>query len=223
MLRAIGDAAVGPAAGQARHRRGHRRRRRHPDGQPCRAGACRVAPGPAAAGARSPDATTCPAVTGRALRACEPAPGPARRGGRRLGWWVFARLASRTPWLAGLAFSASALAVSALVMLLAPWLILLSPRVRPLRDEAVTGRLHALASRANLRLAGLHEWVFGPHGDHANAALVGRDRPAPPADLRHVDRPDVRPRRWMRWWRTNSGITRTGTPGSGCAARRRAW
>ena len=58
-------------------------------------------------------------------------------------------------------------------MLLAPWLILLSPRVRPMRDEALTGRLHALASRAQLRLAGLHEWVFGPHGDHANAALVG--------------------------------------------------
>ena len=93
--------------------------------------------------------------------------------GGALSWWVFARLATRTPWLAGISFSLSALVVSAVVMLVAPWLILLSPRVRPLRDEAVIGRLHALASRAQLRLAGLHEWVFGPHGDHANAALVG--------------------------------------------------
>ena len=114
-----------------------------------------------------------PVVTGRAY-----ARESLRRGllvvaGGASGWWVFARLASQAPWLAGLAISASALVVAAVVMLLAPWLILLSPRVRPLRDEAVTGRLHALASRAQLRLAGLHEWVFGPHGDHANAALVG--------------------------------------------------
>jgi STE24 endopeptidase len=93
--------------------------------------------------------------------------------GGAAGWWVFAQLAARTPWLAGITFSLSALAAAGLVMLVAPWLILLSPRVRPLRDEAVTGRLHALAARAQLRLAGLHEWVFGPHGDHANAALVG--------------------------------------------------
>jgi STE24 endopeptidase len=90
-----------------------------------------------------------------------------------LAWWVFARLAARVPWLAGVGLALAMLTLSGMVMLLAPWVILLSPRVRPLRDEAVTGRLHALASRANLRLAGLHEWVFGPHGDHANAALVG--------------------------------------------------
>lgn len=90
-----------------------------------------------------------------------------------LAWWVFARLAAIVPWLAGVGLALSMLSLAGAVMLLAPWVILLSPRVRPLRDEAVTGRLHALASRANLRLAGLHEWVFGPQGDHANAALVG--------------------------------------------------
>ena len=90
-----------------------------------------------------------------------------------LAWWVLARLAAVAPWLAGIGLACSMLALAGIVMLLAPWVLLLSPRVRPLRDEAVTGRLHALASKANLRLAGLHEWVFGPHGDHANAALVG--------------------------------------------------
>jgi len=114
-----------------------------------------------------------PAVTGRAYVRESLRRGLLVAAGGGLGWWVFARLASQAPWLAGLAFSGSALAVTGIVMLLAPWLILLSPRVRPLSDEAITGRLHALASRAELRLAGLHEWVFGPHGDHANAALVG--------------------------------------------------
>lgn len=88
-------------------------------------------------------------------------------------WWVFARIAGRAPWLAGAGLAATIVGIAGVVMLLAPWVILLSPRVRPLRDEAVTGRLHALAARAELRLAGLHEWVFGPQGDHANAALVG--------------------------------------------------
>ena len=90
-----------------------------------------------------------------------------------LAWWIFARIAASLPWLAGLGLSLSILLIAAVVMVVAPWVILMSPRVRPLRDEAVTGRLHALASRAHLRLGGLHEWVFGPHGDHANAALVG--------------------------------------------------
>ncbi len=90
-----------------------------------------------------------------------------------LAWWWFARIAAVAPLWAGVGLAASLLAVAGLAMLCAPWAILLSPRVRPVRDEAVTGRLHGLASRANLRLAGLHEWVFGPHGNHANAALVG--------------------------------------------------
>lgn len=93
--------------------------------------------------------------------------------GGSLSWWVFARLASWTPWFAGVALAVVMMASAGVVMLLAPWVILFSPRVKPLRDEAVAGRLHALASRANLRLAGMHEWMFGPHGDHANAALVG--------------------------------------------------
>lgn len=89
------------------------------------------------------------------------------------GWWIHARFAAVAPWLAGPGLAVSAVVIAGLVMWLAPWAILLSPRVRPLRDEAVTGRLHALASRANLRLAGIHEWVFDSEGDHANAALVG--------------------------------------------------
>ncbi len=90
-----------------------------------------------------------------------------------LAWCVFARLAAVTPWLAGIGLALVLLMLVSLVALLAPWVMLLSPRVRPLRDEAVAGRLHAMASRANLRLAGLHEWVLGQHGDQANAALVG--------------------------------------------------
>lgn len=88
-------------------------------------------------------------------------------------WWVFARLALVQPWLAGLATAVLLIVVAGAVMLVAPWLILLSPRVRPIGDEAMAGRLHALASRAGLRLGGLHEWVFPDQGDHANAALVG--------------------------------------------------
>jgi STE24 endopeptidase len=114
-----------------------------------------------------------PAVTGRGYVRESVRRGVFVVAGGAIAWWVFARLAARMAWLSGLALSFSILAVSAIVMLLAPWLILLSPRLRPLRDEAITGRLHALASRAQLRLAGLHEWVLGPHGDHANAALVG--------------------------------------------------
>jgi STE24 endopeptidase len=57
-------------------------------------------------------------------------------------------------------------------MLVAPWVITWSAHVRPVRDEAITGRLHALASRAQIRLAGLHEWVLGDE-EHANAALIG--------------------------------------------------
>lgn len=94
-------------------------------------------------------------------------------GAGALTWWVFARLSQVSSWLAGLGTALVLLSVASGVMMLAPWLVLLSPRVRPLRDEAVTGRLHALASRAGLRLAGLHEWVFDDEGDHANAALVG--------------------------------------------------
>jgi STE24 endopeptidase len=90
-----------------------------------------------------------------------------------VAWWIFARMAMVHPWLAGLGLSLSILLIAAAVMIVAPWVILMSPRVRPLRDEAVTGRLHALASKAHLRLGGLHEWVYGPQGDHANAALVG--------------------------------------------------
>jgi STE24 endopeptidase len=90
-----------------------------------------------------------------------------------LAWAVFVWFAARVPWLSGLGLALAMLTLAAVVLLAAPWAILLSPRVRPLRDEAVAGRLHALASRAGLRLGGLHEWGFGPHGDHANAALVG--------------------------------------------------
>ncbi len=88
-------------------------------------------------------------------------------------WALVASLARPFPLLAGLLTLTFALVVAAIVMVVAPWAIAWSPRVRPVRDEAITGRLHALASRAQIRLAGLHEWVDGLHGDQANAALVG--------------------------------------------------
>ena len=86
---------------------------------------------------------------------------------------VFAAFAIASPVLAGALTTLMALTVAGLVMLGAPWVITLSPRVRPLSDEATATRLQALASRAALRLAGLHEWVFGPGSDDANAALIG--------------------------------------------------
>ncbi|BCS34541.1 hypothetical protein TBR22_A37690 [Luteitalea sp. TBR-22] len=114
-----------------------------------------------------------PVVSARHLARERLRHGLATVAGGALGWWVFAALSQFTPWLGGLATAALLLVVAGAVMLLAPWLILLSPRVRPMSDETTTGRLHALASRAGLRLAGLHEWVFAEQGDHANAALVG--------------------------------------------------
>ena len=90
-----------------------------------------------------------------------------------VGWVAFASVSATWPRIAGVLTLLAGLGITGLVMLAAPWLIAWSPRVRPLRDEAITGRLHALASRAQIRLAGLHEWAFGPEGDHANAALVG--------------------------------------------------
>ena len=88
-------------------------------------------------------------------------------------WCLFARLAGAWPWLASLGTGLAIAVLSAVVMGLAPVILLLSPRIGPIRDEAVTGRLHALASRAGLRVAGLHQWHAGSHDAHANAALVG--------------------------------------------------
>lgn len=88
-------------------------------------------------------------------------------------WLLFARVGASVPWLSGAITAAVLAGLATLVMLAAPWLVMLSPRVRPIRDEALTGRLHGLTSRAGLRLAGLHEWVLGRAGRDANAAIVG--------------------------------------------------
>lgn len=111
------------------------------------------------------------------------APGLVFRRGLRRGiawvlvgstaWTLFAAVAARQPWLAGLVTAVTILAGAAVAMLAAPWLIVLSPRVRPVRDEALTGRMHALSARAGIRLAGLHEWVSGQDDGPGNAALVG--------------------------------------------------
>ena len=89
-----------------------------------------------------------------------------------LAWAVFLTVHGVAPWAAGVATGIVALLAAAAAMLLAPWIVGLSSHVRPMRDEALTGRLHALASRAQIRLVGLQEWVFGDT-DEANAALIG--------------------------------------------------
>ena len=89
-----------------------------------------------------------------------------------LAWAVFLTVHGVAPWAAGVATAIVALLAAAAAMLLAPWIVGLSSHVRPMRDEALTGRLHALASRAQIRLVGLQEWVFGDT-DEANAALIG--------------------------------------------------
>jgi STE24 endopeptidase len=89
-----------------------------------------------------------------------------------LAWTVFLTVEDAAPWLAGVATGVIALIGAAGAMLLAPWVVGLSSHVRPMRDEALTGRLHALAARAQIRLIGLQEWVFG-ETDEANAALIG--------------------------------------------------
>jgi Zn-dependent protease with chaperone function len=69
------------------------------------------------------------------------------------------------------ALAAASSLVAALWMV--PWFLAWSPRVTPLRDEALTGRLHALVSRAGLRVAGMHEWRMDSAGVEPNAALIG--------------------------------------------------
>jgi STE24 endopeptidase len=86
---------------------------------------------------------------------------------------TFSTLHARLPAVAALSTAAAVLAIAALVMVGAPWLVTLSPRVRRLDDDALAARLHALAARAGLRLAGLDEWLFDPGSDDANAALIG--------------------------------------------------
>ncbi|HTV01551.1 MAG TPA: M48 family metalloprotease [Luteitalea sp.] len=100
-----------------------------------------------------------------------------RRGALLVGsataaWAVFALVHATIPWLAGVATVLTVLTAAAVVMLLAPWVVGWSSHVRAMRDEALTGRLHALAARSQIRLIGLQEWVFGDT-DEANAAIVG--------------------------------------------------
>ncbi|MGI8671694.1 MAG: M48 family metalloprotease [Luteitalea sp.] len=88
-------------------------------------------------------------------------------------WVLFAHLAAWSPWLAGLLTSVSLLVVAGVVTLAAPWIVTFSPRVRPIADEALTGRVHALTMRAGIRVAGMHAWRLGRDGSDANAAIVG--------------------------------------------------
>ena len=93
-------------------------------------------------------------------------------GGATSAWIVFAMVHAIAPWLAGVATVATGLIAAGMAMLLAPWVVGLSSHVRAMQDEALTGRLHALAARSQIRLLGLQEWVLGDT-DEANAAIVG--------------------------------------------------
>lgn len=86
---------------------------------------------------------------------------------------AFAWTYAHAPALAALLTAAIVLGLAGLVMVAAPWLVTLSPRVRPLDDAVVEARLRGLAGRAGLHLAGLDEWLFDPGSDDANAALIG--------------------------------------------------
>ena len=60
---------------------------------------------------------------------------------------------------------------------LAPIVLLpLFYRVRPLRNQALAGRLLDLASRAGAPVIGVDEWAIGSHTSKANAALAGIGR-----------------------------------------------
>lgn len=88
-------------------------------------------------------------------------------------WLLFQWLQRESPWLVVPAATATVLVGSLILLALAPWLITWSPRVTPLADEALAGRLHALVGRAGLRVAGLHAWRDGAAAAEPNAALLG--------------------------------------------------
>lgn len=113
-------------------------------------------------------------------------PAQSRPWAWRFGWqWALALVALLGPWLvfqqlqrtvpAAAVPGALGLVVAGSLLLfgLAPWLVTWSPRVRPLADEALAGRLHALIGRAGVRVAGVHAWREGPQMADPNAALLG--------------------------------------------------
>lgn len=91
-------------------------------------------------------------------------------------WLAFQFLQRVQPWAVVPGTALLVVAGSAALTGLAPWLVVWSPRVAPLADEAVTGRLHALVSRAGLRVGGVYAWREGQHGAEPNAALIGAGR-----------------------------------------------
>jgi STE24 endopeptidase len=94
-----------------------------------------------------------------------------------LPFWLLFQQMSRVWPLATVPVVAAALVTAGVcALVIAPWLVTWSPRVVPLRDEALTGRLHALVSRAGLRVAGLHEWRLGESAAEPNAAVIGIGR-----------------------------------------------
>ncbi len=88
-------------------------------------------------------------------------------------WLWFQWLQRESPWLVVPATTAAAVVGSLVLLIASPWLITWSPRVTPLADEALAGRLHALVGRAGLRVAGLHAWRDGTSAADPNAALLG--------------------------------------------------
>lgn len=88
-------------------------------------------------------------------------------------WLAFCWLQRTLPWLVVPATTALVVLGSLVMLALAPSLVIWSPRVSPLADEALTGRLHALVGRAGLRIGGVYAWRDGPFVAEANAALLG--------------------------------------------------
>lgn len=88
-------------------------------------------------------------------------------------WLLFTWLQDVAPWLVVPTTAAAVAAGSLLVLAVAPWLVTWSPRVAPLADEALAGRLHALVGRAGLRVSGVHAWSDPQAAVEPNAALLG--------------------------------------------------
>jgi STE24 endopeptidase len=88
-------------------------------------------------------------------------------------WLLFQWLQRTAPWAVVPVTGVAAVLGSLLLLGMAPWLVTWSPRVTPLADEALAGRLHALVGRAGLRLAGVHAWREAAVVSEPNAALLG--------------------------------------------------
>lgn len=87
-------------------------------------------------------------------------------------WMLFQTMQRLAPWLTVPVSWLAAAAGSLVLLVLSPWLISWSPRVTPLADETLAGRLHALVGRAGLHLAGIHAWRDSL-AIEPNAALLG--------------------------------------------------